>query len=82
MRDSYRPSPDSLRAPHCVRDLQFLFFFYLNHLQVRLCFLSSDIFAVAEVCLDPSVGVDECVDVGVALQMSILISWLDGLTDC
>lgn len=58
----------------------FFFFFYLNHLQVRLCFLSSDIFAVAEVCLDPSVGVDECV--GVALQMSILISWLDGLTDC
>lgn len=53
----------------------------LNNLQVRLCFLSSGIFA--ERRLDPCVGVVECVGVGVgaAPQMSILISWLDGLTD-
>lgn len=51
----------------------------LNNLQVRLCFLSSGIFA--ERRLDPCVGVVECVGVGAAPQMSILISWLDGLTD-
>lgn len=53
-----------------------------NNLQVRFCFPSSGVFAMAERCLDPFVGVVECVGVGVAPQMSILISRLDGLTDC
>lgn len=66
-------------APDCLCDLYFVI---LTTFRCVSAFFPVLVFAFAELCLNPFVGVVECASVGVELQMSILISWLEGLTDC
>lgn len=81
MGDSYRPTPSpDLGCVRLIALVTFLFC-YLNNLQVCSCFPSTGSFRLQQLRPDPFVGVVER-GRGWGLRMSILISWLGGLTDC